>query len=327
MNIIHVFPSGHQHAADFADMLVRQAATWHADNISVSMHMATTYEEFVQQCAKDWPDVVHVHGQLPFALPHDCRMVVSPHGCSDLPTGAYVVVARSAMECSRLGGRHPRIEIVRDPLITRTITAQACFHQLLSVYQRVTDSDVWPLMLPSTRHFLTAVLAVAIGGDANWAMVSPDGSLPPVPSTQELRRLSIYASHEGIMPLVEYGLQLLAIKDVLPSPSDGYLPVDFVVPKPMPVATISELLSDIDAHGPSMLRLTELATALRSNSLDEEKLISSLNDSNQLSLLSALLPLLSERMLLTEGFMPCPPTNNAQSKALQKQLVERQKVV
>ena len=90
-------------------------------------------------------------------------------------------------------------------------------------------------------------------------------------------------------------------------------------------ADIPTLLADVKANGPSLLRLCELATALRSDSLDEARLLSQLSDQLR-PLLASTLQLLDEQNLITEGFMPCTPVDDGNTRLLRRQLTRRQHI-
>ena len=128
--------------------------------------------------------------------------------------------------------------------------------------------------------------------------------------------------------MVRQGLTMLGINAPEPDAKadDSYLPEDYAQPAPMPVATVSELVADISHHGPSLLRLSELARALHSSTIDEEQLQQTLQQEGLLTLLAALLPLLSEQLLLTEGFMPCQPVEGPAAQQLRAQLASRQDI-
>ena len=110
------------------------------------------------------------------------------------------------------------------------------------------------------------------------------------------------------------------------SPEGGYLPADFRQPQPMPVATVVELVSHIADEGPSLLRLSELARVLHGDNINEENVLQQLEESGHLPLFAAILSLLAEHLLLTEGFMPCAPAEGPATQQLRTLLAKRQEL-
>ena len=329
MTILHVYDEADAMAGRYVEMLMqatdammRQGSLF---DEPLDMYACSDVHRCRQLVDERRPDILHLHGgTAPFTLPPGLRLVVTPHGSMPGPVRAYVVVARSPHEAETLGALFPRVETVRNPLITRSVTPADCARQMGAIYRRVMDSNVLQLMDTDTRRLLTAALAVATYGDARW-----------LPSTFHVsaagahyRQLYIYAALEGVLPMVRQGLTMLGINAPEPDAKvdDSYLPEDYAQPAPMSVATVSELVADISHHGPSLLRLSELARALHSSTIDEEQLQQTLQQEGLLTLLAALLPLLSEQLLLTEGFMPCQPVEGPAAQQLRAQLASRQDI-
>ena len=251
------------------------------------------------------------------------RFIITPNGHPLPRVPAYAVVARSPMEHDRLAKQHPHVETVRNPIITRTTTATTCATQMMRIYQRVANSFLLPLLSPSTRQALAMLLCVAIGGDARWAT-------QPLPPDADYQQLQAYARLEGALPMVRKGLRLMGVEVPEPEETECYLPAGYKVPQRMQTNDIPTLLADIKTNGPSLLRLCEVAEALHSDDLDETRLLRQLDEQQLRPLMSSLLPLLSQQLLLTEGFMPCPPPYCGEaeggrlSRQLSQQLATRQ---
>ena len=327
MTILHIYDESDTMAGRYVEMLMQAThAMTHEGSMfdeQFAMYVCTNAKDCRQLTDEHHPDILHLHGaSAPFTLPPGLRLVVTPHGEVLGPVQAYVVVARSPHEANSLQSQFPRVEIVRNPLITRTVTTEDCARQMEAIYQRVMDSSVLQLMDVNKKRLLTATLSVATYGDVHW-----------LPSTflfnaddANYRQLYLYATHEGVLSLVQQGLTMLGIHAPEAEPVSCYLPSDFLQPKPMPVATIAQLLTDISNHGVSLLRLSELARSLHDDSLDEAKLLEYLDDDGQLSLLGAILPLLADHLLLTEGFMPCTPADGPATQQLRSMLAKRQEL-
>ncbi len=343
LSILHVYDENDTMAARYVAML--------SDALGESVHAASvsTAAQLKEVASRQQAfDIVHIHGCPAFFVKRSeiaedsvQRFIITPHGHPLLRVPAYVVVARSPMEYDSLSKQHPHVETVRNPIITRTTTAANCAAQMMHIYRRVAHSYLLPLMSPSSRQALATLLCVAIGGDARWAP-------QPLPADADYRQLQAYAQLEGVLPAVKEGLRLMAVDAPESVPMDCYLPAGYRVPVPLNVehstlnddhsdappmfnvqrSTFNEsipvLLADIKAHGPSLLRLCEVAQALHDDNLDEDRLMQQLDEQRLRSLMASLLTLLSQQVLLTEGFMPCQPADDRLAKQLQLQLETRQ---
>jgi hypothetical protein len=343
LSILHVYDENDTMAARYVAML--------SDAMGEGVHAASVSTAAqLKEVASRQPafDIVHIHGCPAFFVKrseiadHNVqRFIITPHGHPLPRVSAYVVVARSPMEYDILVKLHPHVETVRNPIITRTTTPANCAAQMMHIYQRVAHSYLLPLMSPSSRQALATLLCVAIGDDAQWAP-------HPLPADADYPQLQAYAQLEGVLPLVTRGLQLMEVEVPQPEQIEGYLPAGYQVPSPLNVErltlngdhsdappmfnvqrstfneSIPALLADIKAHGPSLLRLCEVAQALHDDNLDEDRLMQLLDEQRLHPLMASLLTLLSQQVLLTEGFMPCQPADDRLARQLQLQLETRQ---
>ncbi|MCR4604245.1 MAG: glycosyltransferase [Prevotella sp.] len=313
LNILHIYDEGDSMAAHYVAMLSAALAG------KATMSKATTSNSFRELIRQQSPDIVHVHGKSTFPLPPHLRIVVTPHGNPLTITNAYVVVARSQMERQQLSPENHRVEMVLNPIITRSTTPDICGKQMLDIYTKVMNSSVYQLMDSDTKHALSELLCAAICGDRRW--VNSQAQHP------DYYLLCTYAEREGVLQLVERGAHILAIDIPRQQQTECYLPDGFKLPQARQWASISDLLNDIKVNGPSLLRLAEMAMMLRDEHLDEGKLLNQLEDKHQESFLAAVLPLVQEQTMLTEGFMPCEPQDNTDTQRLRTQLYNRQTVV
>lgn len=327
MTILHIYDSNDSMAERYVEMLMQASQSLLNERTLFDepcvMYACTNAKDCYKLADEHHPDILHLHGaSAPFTLPAGLRLVVTPHGDVLGPVHAYVVVARSPHEAESLQRQFPRIETVRNPLITRTISSESCARQMVTIYRRVMSSDVLPLMDSETLRLMTAALVVATYGDIRWLPSTYHFSAENV----NFRLLYIYATNEGILQLVLQGFSMLAVNAPQPNligAEGGYLPVGFQQPQPMPVATAAELLTTIADEGPSLLRLSELAKVLHNDNIDEEQLLQQVEENGCLPLLSAILPLLAEHLLLTEGFMPCLPSEGPATQQLRHLLAKR----
>ena len=81
------------------------------------------------------------------------------------------------------------------------------------------------------------------------------------------------------------------------------------------------MVKDIRANGLSLLRMADLYEALLDDRLNEDNLVEKLEQDNNKLLFSSILTIMSEQLLLDEGFMPCPPIENRETKRLRQNLL------
>lgn len=327
MKVLHVYRHDNPRLAKYVSLLSQ------AMSADVECVFADNASD-VRLAVKDFqPDIIHQHGQPIDNLRLDnlrcstapARLVISPHGETVDTSKAYVVIARSPYELTCHATE--RKELVRNPLITKTITFDEAAAAIHTVYQRVMDSHPLELMNASTRTLLAFLLKAGLLGDKAWVAdnlrldnLQFDNLRFDDLRLDDLRHLFIYVELEGVLDIVKRGIAVLGIY-APPKPTiDCYLPHGYKTPQPLPKATIPELLKDIDAHGLTLLRLTELMKQLHEDSLDEAALMEQLEADKRRPLFQLLLQILSEQTLLTEGFMPCTPLDNSYTENLRQQL-------
>ena len=281
--------------------------------------------DFQRLCSDFHPDIVHQHDTAPFSLPPTVRRVVSPNGSTAVATdgmGYYAIVARSKIEAQRL--RLPRTEVILNPLITKTTTFDETAEKMVRVYQRVMDSNPLPLMDEDARRLLAAVLKVGILGDQRWLPTPPEPNSQNAPTS--LRLIQIYSELEGVAAIADEGLRILGISTPPRTAIDCYLPEGFTPPVSMRGRTVVDMLNDVSQNGLSLLRLTDLFRALHDEHLNESELLLQLEQNDLIQLFKSILQLLSEQLLLDEGFMPCAPEDNRQTQNLRTLLTNHLRI-
>ena len=323
MKILHVYHQDSPLHAHYVSMLTAEIAT--ADD--VECNILSDPKGTADLCRRWHPDIVHMHGTADCPVLPSCRLVVSPHGMQPARTHYYAVIAQSDMEHDRLSARYPRIETVRNPIFTRTITPRQCADQILKVYRKVMDSDVLELMDDDTLLMLRKLLKVCIAGDKRWN----DQELPALSGTA-WRQLFIYAYQEGVDDLVLYGAELLGlgVPPVRPSAINNYVPQGFERPQPLGCSAVLPLLehmaSEIAVHTLSLCRIAELQRLLMFGPVDDERLCDELNAHKLTALAGRLMQIAAEQTLLDEGFMPLPPINDHQTDKLRKLIYNHLKI-
>jgi hypothetical protein len=290
------------------------------------------------------------------------RIVLSPHGAlqpwiiserfstekaakallwqRNLVQHAFAVIAHGKMELDALRnlGWNPRIESIGNAVITNTITPEAMRRETYSVYQKVMDSYTLPLLSPQALKLLPILLKAGITGDKRWVQAYVEGTdngnyfntsdFKSLNSSDDWRRLLLYADHENIRQVVDRGISILRLDVPKINTADiaCYLPQGYkqpVVDSADPVSIAQQAMS-----GPlSMLHLVELDRALRQPDIDDDSLAAELSDQSMTRYFQRLLQLLSENTLIEEGFMPLPPINDRNTGQMRRQLATHLMVV
>jgi hypothetical protein len=314
------------------------------DNKLIASHVAMLGSQPVEGQA----DIVHVHGcwqyriarQAMQARRNGARIVLTPHGGLEpwiiserrkngklsktllwqrrLVESCYAVIAQGKMEAQGLAelGWNPRIETIRNAVVTHSITPEAMHSHTCNIYNKVMDSNTLALMSDDTRLLTTLLLKAGITGDRRWV----NEPLPDVDET-EWRRLLIFADQENIRATINKGCLVM---DISQPPIDtgliaSYLPTAYQLPKPA-AHDVAGLVGEMRHHGPTLRHLVEMDRALRRPDIDDEQLCDALDEHHQLKYLRRCLQILSELTRLDEGFMPADPLDDRGTQTIRKLL-------
>lgn len=301
-----------------------------------------------KQPADGRPDIVHVHGcwqykvvrQALKAHRQGARIVFTPHGglepwiirerrlseklCKTLlwqrrlAESSYVVIAQGNMEAEALKqlAWNPRIEIVRNAVITNSITPEAMARQLEAVYHKVMNSNTLELMGTDSLRLMSQLLKAGITGDRRWVT-----DQPPVIDELEWSRLLVYANHENVRTIIDKGTHVLGIHApyIDTNQIKSYLPTDYELPK-LEVHDVTGIIGEMYRGRLSLRHLVELDRALRRDDIQDDRLCETLEENRQLKFFRRILQLLSEQTDFDEGFMPALPLDDRQTKTLRYRL-------
>lgn len=145
-------------------------------------------------------DIIHLHGCwrnssysiTRQAMKKGARLVITPHGQLEpwvqndgywkekLPKRllyqrnqmrkAYAVIIQGKMEeeCMKRLSWNNRCIIIRNAIVTQSITPKEMAKQTFALYRKVTDSDTLSLMTQETRTVLRLLMKAGITGDIRW---------------------------------------------------------------------------------------------------------------------------------------------------------------
>lgn len=328
---------------------------------SAEVQVSDSPSEFKNICQQTHPDIVHCHGCWQYAIvnavnnarKHGARVVISPHGQlepwvleekslqeklhktllwqKNCVEKSYALIAFGKMEQNYLLQLkwNPRIEVIRNTVITNSITPQEMCSQTFAVYQKILDSNVLEQMDEITQKHLAAIIKTSITGDSRW--VNPP-SIDP-----DYRRLLLYAEHQNIRNYVDYGMNILGHKapvlDTKKMPA--YFPQSYQKPQPLKnyigeyngdeTDYLIRMIRQIQKQ-PLLLHLIELARELRRDTVDDDLLQEALEEKGLLKYASRLMKVLEEQTLLEEGFMPLPPTDDRGTRQIRNLITNHLKI-
>jgi glycosyltransferase involved in cell wall biosynthesis len=350
MRILHIYPKADDMIAKHVSILVEGMQG------SLKVQAADSFSSFKECFQQLKPDIVHGHGcwqggvvsAANYAKKHGARFVLSPHGqlepwelkthrgthIASYVERAFAIIAFGKMEQKYLARLkwNPRIEVIRNSLITNSITPQEMCSQTFAVYQKVLDSNVLELMDDSTLQALSAIIKAGITGDRRWVTDSVFQ-----PSEVNYRQLLIYAEHQNIRNYVDYGINILGLNAPALDTTKitAFFPETYQTPKRLK-DLIGEYKGDETDYllrmirqiqkQPLMLHLIELSRELRRDTVDEDRLYTALEDKGLLKYASRLMQVLSEETLLDEGYMPLPPTDDRGTRQIRNLIANHLKI-
>lgn len=356
MKVLHIYPGN--------DSMVTKHVTMLAEGMRLSADIRTADNSASarQLLREQEPDIVHCHGCWQYfvartaasAIRQGARVILTLHGqlepwvisqqsmqdkvCKsmlwqrDAVRRAYAVITLGRLERENFKhlGWNPRIEEIHNAVITNTISPSEMVSQTFAVYQKVMDSNTLELMDEIERRQLATILKAGLTGDRRWI------GNEDVPGHVS-RQLLIYAEHEGIRNYVDYGINLLGLSAPLIDTEKiaAYMPPSYTRPRP-----IKEIIGDYEGNetdyllriitqlhkAPLLLHLTELARELYRDSINDEHIAAMLEERGLLAFTQRLMQILSEQLLLDEGYMPVDPINDRQTQRIRKIITSHLKI-
>ena len=363
MRILHYYPKD--------DAMISQHVAMLTENMGLEAENHTTSEvEDARTLLKGGHyDILHLHGCwrnssraiVALALRQGARLVLTPHGQlepwiqeerrwkeklpkrllyqQDIVRKAYAVIIQGHMEqeCMEQLEWNRRTVIIRNAVITSSISRQEMAHQTFMLYRKVMDSNPLELMDDEMRTTLRNLITAGITGDRRWLVT--DTKLPAV---IQWRLLFCYAHQEQITDVIERGLRVLGIDapDIDATKIDYFLPDGFKSTKLVGqiignqfasenerlVATFRQLRKFTTDRQLGIMHLVELDRELRQHGCNEEQLNEELKERRLWKSASRIMQLMAQFTGLTEGFMPIEPTNDHTTKALIRQIENHLKI-
>ncbi|SEA06016.1 hypothetical protein SAMN04487851_102164 [Prevotella sp. tc2-28] len=316
-------------------------------------------------------DILHLYGCwhnssykiVSLAFKHNTRLVISPYGQLEpwvvenhywkekLPKRllyqqrivekAYAVIVHGKMEEDfiKKQGWNKRVIVVKNALITQSITKEEMTRQVLQVYRKVMSSNQWELMDAEMRDELCQIIKLGITGDERWL----EGERPDVPDTLEKWRITLcYAHQEQIEDTMLKAFSILNfnVPDINVQQVDYFIPDGYVTPHSIEsvigvsfasendrlLATFRHLRKLVTRHQLSIMHLIELDEELRNHSYEEAALCEELKDLRLYKFVARIMGVMEQKTGLTEGMMPMPPLNDRFTRQINKQIENHLKI-
>lgn len=363
MRILHYYPKDDAMISQHVAMLT-EGMGLEAENFS-----ATEVDDARTLLKGGHYDILHLHGCwrnssrtiVALALRQGTRLVLTPHGQlqpwvqeehrwkeklpkrllyqRDIVQKAYAVIIQGKMEqeCMERLEWNRRTVIIRNAVITSSISKQEMARQTFTLYRKVMDSNPWELMDDDMHTMLRNVITAGITGDRRWLVT--DDRLPAV---IQWRLLLCYAHQEHISDVIERGLRVLGIDapDIDTTKIEYFLPDDykhaelvghvignqFASENERLIATFRQIRKFTSNNQLGIMHLVELDRELRQHSCNEEQLNEELKERRLWKSASRMMQLMAHFTGLTEGFMPVVPTSDRTTKALRRQIENHLKI-
>jgi hypothetical protein len=241
-------------------------------------------------------------------------------------------------ECIRKLGWNQRMEIIRNPIITHSITSTEMAQKTYTVYRKVLDSNTIELMKPQTGNMLRCFIKAGITGDNRW--VTDD--LITIADYEQWRHLLCYAHQENIYSIVLRGAHLLnyQVPDIDVHRINSYLPQMDATPKTIQEsiglqyasendrleATFRQIRKLVLHRQLTISHLCEIDKELREHDVEEDHLAETLRDDKLYKMACRTMQLLADFTGFDEGFMPVPPLNDRITKQIHQQIYNHLKI-
>ena len=340
--------------------------------VKAENHIAITSDDARTLLLGGKYDILHLHGCwrnssysiVKTALRQGTRLVVTPHGQlepwvvnehwwkekftkqmiyqRDIINKAYAVILHGHMEQENMNqlGWNRRCVIIRNCVITRSISTQNMARQTMAVYRKIMDSNPLELMTDETKAMLKRILNAGITGNVRWLAIEKDNHFTL--NFAEWRKLLCYAHQEEISDTMSRGIRILGLEapdfdvsEIAFFTPDDYTPTNsiqaaignsFVSESDRLIATFRHLRRLAASHQLCIRHFIELDFELRLHECDEDLLKEKLKEQRLYMLATRLMQLTSELTGLTEGFMPVPPLNDHVTQRIRHQIYNHFKI-
>jgi len=252
---------------------------------------------------------------------------------------AYAVIIQGNMEreCMDRLGWNSRCVVIRNAVITHSITPSEMAAKTFALYRKIADSNPIALMEQETVTALRNFLKAGITGDVRWL-----DDHTGIHDAAEWRKTLCYAHQEHITEVVRRGIRVMGLEapdlDVEQIPyflPDGYQEAEsiqktvgnqFASENDRLLATFRYLRRLAAGRQLRIAHLVELDRELRQYGCEEDALAEELTEHKLLKLARRMMALMAEKTGLTEGFMPVALLDDRTTRTLSKRITNNLKI-
>ena len=372
MRILHYYTASDKISEEYINILSKAMTELNylsGDGCIENVRASSLHDALKMMKSSD-VDIIHIHGcwrDSDFMLQRKAkkngvRIVISPHGQLEpwiikqdywknhLPRiiayqkrivkDAFSVVVMGKMEenCMKRLGWNPRIEVVRNSMITDTITETEMATKMLAIYNKVMDSHTLALLNDDERRALAALIKAGVTYDEKW-LTDSDKALISSLSPLAWRRIKIHAYHTSIADTISDAENTIGSihDDIKPDEIPCYLPREDkhkglfnkdVKPLPAVIAddkgyhtdSLCKFIKVLHKHATSgqltLKDIVETARQMRRVLVDETAVNEEMKIKGIDKFVKSLMQILSDYTSLEEGFMLATPKNNAHTRKL-----------
>lgn len=225
-----------------------------------------------------------------------------------------------------------RTQLIKNSVITNELSDTDMATQMASLYQKVLDSNCYPMINENTEQAISHLILAGI----DPAIITNDMFTKEIKpcllalSTDDWRHIYIYTHNENITDTVRTGVNNLNINPPKISVADiNMFPVERQARRKQPTGKTSSpqeeicgMLQDIryeaKRHNVETLRLLSLYKKIKFNDYDEDLLSDTLKQAGIYRFASRVMFTLKEFVGLTEGFMPIKMTDDNKAQKLMR---------
>lgn len=358
MKVLHFYPDTDSMITQYVNMLCSVMEE------SVESAIANNLNALRKLINNQRPDILHLHGcwnisaafAMRMARKKGIRTVLTPHGQLEqwiikqkywkekLPKiilyqrgivrRAYSVIAMGRMEENGLKRLkwNSRIETVRNPLITDTVSKSETARLILGIYQKILDTDVLSIMSIATQNAIEPLIKAGLTGNHLWLNDHEYEALKN-PEDIDWRKMYIYAGQENIIRIIRHGMEVmgLSIPELPVSDIACYYPDKFSPSTPLSDDKMT--VTDDNSHIVSMIKtarkhtslktltishIVELSSELRRCNIEDDKAAEMLDKQGLGKFTGRLMHVMADMTGLDEGFMPVPAINDNKSNKIKR---------
>jgi hypothetical protein len=241
-------------------------------------------------------------------------------------------------ECMQKLGWNSRTVIIRNSIITHSITPKEMAQQVVQVYRKVLDSNTLELMTDDTKDTLRQLIKVGITGDERWLQEEPK----EIREHAQWRMVYCYAHHEQVVEVVKRGLRIMRMEapdfNIQQMPCfmpDGYEPaksiesaigMQYATENDRLMATFRHLRRLALRRRLTLAHLAELDKELRYHDAAEDQLCDALKEHHLYVFARRIMQLAHVFTGLDEGLMPMPMLEDRQTRIMKKNIENHLKI-